>query len=273
MSSGRLIVPIAEPILLASGEPDSGATMTVKIAGGPTLAGLFSDPALTDGIPNPQTSDAAGRFYAAATTWWVDASQAYDITINLTDGSTLTFDQQYVLGAATNNQGFAPLNSPAFTGTPTAPTPALNDSTQKLATTAYVQGQGNAPLNSPAFTGAPTAPTVPAGTNTTQLATTAFVAAALGLRLPVSNTSDYVVIGGFYIQWTTFSLGGAGGATQAITWPTPFPTAVVHTPVITVDGAALEQIGVTGASTTGATVQKGATDTFARAGMIYGFGW
>lgn len=37
-----------------------------------------------------------------------------------------------------------------------------------------------APLNSPAFTGVPTAPTAIPGTNTTQLATTAFVAAASG---------------------------------------------------------------------------------------------
>ncbi|HEV7767082.1 MAG TPA: hypothetical protein VGQ76_18925 [Thermoanaerobaculia bacterium] len=33
----------------------------------------------------------------------------------------------------------APIASPAFTGTPTAPTPAVADSSTKLATTAYVQ--------------------------------------------------------------------------------------------------------------------------------------
>lgn len=36
--------------------------------------------------------------------------------------------------------GAAPLNSPAFTGTPTAPTPTAGDSSTKLATTAFVQG-------------------------------------------------------------------------------------------------------------------------------------
>jgi phage-related tail fiber protein len=36
-----------------------------------------------------------------------------------------------------------------------------------------------ASLNSPALSGTPTAPTAAAGTNTTQIATTAFVAAAL----------------------------------------------------------------------------------------------
>lgn len=37
----------------------------------------------------------------------------------------------------------APINSPIFTGTPTAPTPALGDNSQKLSTTAFVQGTVN----------------------------------------------------------------------------------------------------------------------------------
>jgi hypothetical protein len=41
------------------------------------------------------------------------------------------------------------------------------------------RGSGGAPLNSPAFTGTPTAPTAAPGTNTTQIATTAFVTAAV----------------------------------------------------------------------------------------------
>lgn len=36
---------------------------------------------------------------------------------------------------------FAPIASPAFTGTPTAPTPSSSDNTTKLATTAYVKAQ------------------------------------------------------------------------------------------------------------------------------------
>lgn len=39
-------------------------------------------------------------------------------------------------------QARATLASPAFTGTPTAPTPAGSDNTTKLATTAFVKGQG-----------------------------------------------------------------------------------------------------------------------------------
>jgi hypothetical protein len=74
--------------------------------------------------------------------------------------------------------GGALLLSPAFTGTPTAPTPPPGDNSTRLATTGFVAASGTgswAPLNSPAFTGVPTAPTAPLGTSTTQIATTAFV--------------------------------------------------------------------------------------------------
>jgi len=46
--------------------------------------------------------------------------------------------------------------SPAFTGTPTAPTPSTGTATTQLATTAFV-------TNSPAFAGTPTAPTAGTG--------------------------------------------------------------------------------------------------------------
>lgn len=79
----------------------------------------------------------------------------------------------------------APFNSPAFTGTPTAPTAAGGTNTTQLATTAFVNAEiasdtaGLAPLASPTFTGVPAAPTASVGTNTTQLATTAFVNAEI----------------------------------------------------------------------------------------------
>jgi hypothetical protein len=107
----------------------------------------------------------------------------------------------------------AALASPTFTGTPAAPTAAVDTNTTQVATTAFVVGQASAtgdgtpamdgtaargtsthfaradhvhptdttraPLASPTFTGTPAAPTATAGTNTTQLATTAFIAAAI----------------------------------------------------------------------------------------------
>jgi hypothetical protein len=76
------------------------------------------------------------------------------------------------------------LVSPAFTGTPTAPTAAVDTSTTQIATTKFVVDQGYAKtsglggyaqLNSPTFTGVPAAPTAAVDTSTTQLATTKFV--------------------------------------------------------------------------------------------------
>lgn len=101
---------------------------------------------------------------------------------------------------------FAKTASPALTGTPTAPTAAVDTNTTQLATTAFVIAQASsttpvmngtaavgtstrfaradhvhasdtsrAPLASPTFTGTPAAPTAAVDTSTTQLATTAFV--------------------------------------------------------------------------------------------------
>ena len=103
-------------------------------------------------------------------------------------------------------QSKAPAASPTFTGTPSAPTAAIDTNTTQVASTAFVLAQataanplangtaaaGNssryaradhvhptdttrAPVASPTFTGTPAAPTPAADTNTTQLATTEFV--------------------------------------------------------------------------------------------------
>ena len=103
----------------------------------------------------------------------------------------------------------APLASPAFTGSPTAPTQVSTDNSTKIATTAFVAAAApgmapvqtvagrtgavtlaesdvtslstdlgaKAPLASPAFTGSPTAPTQVIGDNSTKIATDAFVLA------------------------------------------------------------------------------------------------
>lgn len=72
----------------------------------------------------------------------------------------------------------APLNSPAFSGVPTAPTPAPGDNSTKVATTAFA-ATSYAPLNSPAFVGTPTAPTPASGDNSTKVSNTAFVQNAI----------------------------------------------------------------------------------------------
>lgn len=78
--------------------------------------------------------------------------------------------------------------SPAFTGTPTAPTAAAGTNSTQIATTAFVQGE----KISPAFTGTPTAPTAVAGTNTVQIATTAFVSNSPAFNgIPTAPTAAY----------------------------------------------------------------------------------
>ena len=110
-----------------------------------------------------------------------------------------------MVSADITNAGGALLASPNFSGTPTAPTPASTDSTDTLATTAFVHsaistagvssfngrtgaitlnsgdvsGAGAALINSPTFTGVPLSPTALVGDNSQQIANTAFVRAAI----------------------------------------------------------------------------------------------
>lgn len=122
---------------------------------------------------------------------------------------------------------YAPLASPALTGTPTAPTAEQGDSSTKVATTEFVNASivrligaapgaldtleeladalgddpnfatsmtnliaGKAPLNSPALTGTPTAPTPESGDSSTTIATTAFVADAVETGSEYTNMLD-----------------------------------------------------------------------------------
>jgi hypothetical protein len=153
------------------------------------LKANIASPSLT-GTPLSTTAAADTNTTQIATTAFV-VGQAGSATplVNGTAavGTSLRFARQdHVHGTDTTR---AALASPTFTGTPAAPTAAVDTNTTQLATTAYVVGQGYlksatasstyAPLASAALTGVPTAPTATAGTNTTQLATTAFVTAAV----------------------------------------------------------------------------------------------
>ncbi|EFL9474555.1 phage tail protein [Escherichia coli] len=120
------------------------------------------------------------------------------------------------LAAPDPHSQYAQKESPTFTGTPKAPTPAAGNNTTQVATTAFVQAALTAlingapatldtlkelaaainndpkfsttinnalalkaPLSSPALTGTPTAPTAAQSVNNTQIATTAFVKSAI----------------------------------------------------------------------------------------------
>ena len=92
-------------------------------------------------------------------------------------------DQEVSLSTLAAKAGLA---SPAFSGTPTAPTAAQGTNSQQLATTEFVNTEiaadiaGKADLADPQFTGTPTSTTAAVGTNNTQIATTAYVQAEVG---------------------------------------------------------------------------------------------
>lgn len=181
MAAGRLILPLSEPMLDSTGAVTPGATLTVYLTGTTTPATIYADVTLSSPILNPQTSDAAGRFYEQSTTIFADAANQYDCVLSLPDGELFTYDGLSLVSVAPNLASFAPINSPVFTGAPQAPTPATNDNSAKLATTAFVTSKlgSFAPLDSPDFTGTPTAPTGTSGDASTQVATDAFVANAI----------------------------------------------------------------------------------------------
>ncbi|AKH10440.1 phage tail protein [Salmonella enterica subsp. enterica serovar 4,[5],12:i:-] len=179
----------------------------------PHLSGTPTSPTPEPGTNNTQIANAA-FVYAA-----INA---------LINGAPGTMDTLKEIAAAINNDPKfsetinnalalkAPLASPAFTGTPTAPTASQGTSSTQIANTAFVKAAITAlingapgtldtlkeiaaainndpnfsttinnalalkaPLASPALTGVPTAPTAAQGTNNTQIATTAYVRAAI----------------------------------------------------------------------------------------------
>ncbi|WP_249923074.1 tail fiber protein, partial [Escherichia coli] len=179
----------------------------------PHLSGTPTSPTPEPGTNNTQIANAA-FVYAA-----INA---------LINGAPGTMDTLKEIAAAINNDPKfsetinnalalkAPLASPAFTGTPTAPTASQGTNSTQIANTAFVKAAITtlingapstldtlkeiaaainndpnfsttinnalalkAPLASPALTGVPTAPTAAQGTSNTQIATTAYVRAAI----------------------------------------------------------------------------------------------
>ncbi len=107
-------------------------------------------------------------------------SQKNPIAFNEKPASSVKMNEEFmqIYGALNEIDGLkAPLESPALTGNPTAPTASKETDTTQLATTAFVKDvvADYAPLESPALTGSPTAPTQAADDDSTKLATTAYV--------------------------------------------------------------------------------------------------
>ena len=144
------------------------------------------------------------------------------------DGLDVVSGRSITAGANAITSLASPFNSPAFTGTPTAPTAGTGTNTTQVATTAFVNAEiasdtaNLAPLNSPALTGVPTAPTATTGTNTTQLATTAYVVARVAQDAPTktgtgaSGTWDIAITGNAATATTATNATNASNAvTQA----------------------------------------------------------
>jgi hypothetical protein len=160
-----------------------------------------------------------------------------------------------LIGNDVSAAGGALLASPAFLGTPTAPTAAPGTNSPVLATCAFVAaaiaaaasgvtsfngrsgvvtlsaadltGAGGALLASPAFSGVPSGPTAAPGANTTQLATCAFVTAAIA-AVGATVTSFNSRTGA--ITLIANDISGAGGALLASPALTGTPTAPTAAP-------------------------------------------
>ena len=145
----------------------------------PAFTGIPTAPTAANGDNTTQISTTA--FVQSAITALIDSSPAALDTLN--ELAAALGDDPNFATTVTNTLALkATIESPVFTGNPTAPTIAgTADSTTSLATTAFVQAVRAllAPLDSPAFTGNPTAPTPAAADNDTSIATTAMVQAAI----------------------------------------------------------------------------------------------
>jgi hypothetical protein len=136
---------------------------------------MFTSPAFT-GTPTAPTATAGTNTTQIATTAYVRTEVAN--LVNSAPGALDTLDElAQALGddasfatTVTTSIGLkAPIDSPTFTGT-------VSGITKTMVGLGNVLNETKATaFTSPAFTGTPTAPTAAGGTNTTQIATTAYV--------------------------------------------------------------------------------------------------
>jgi microcystin-dependent protein len=130
----------------------------------------------------------------------------YDATTSSFSTGTFTIPQSSVSGLSTT---YAPINSPAFTGLPTAPTVISTDNSQTLATTAFVQG-----LIAQALLSA-----VPTGTIVAFAGTVAPTGWALCanvqtvISIPTSSSAFYNLF---------LTIGGKWGGNGTTTWAMPY---------------------------------------------------
>lgn len=146
-----------------------------------------------------------------------------------------------------------PVNSPAFTGTPTAPTAASGTNTTQIATTAFVQGL----LASPVFTGTPTAPTAAANTISTQIATTAFANPSNSL----GGNGFQKLPSGLIIEWGNYT---TTGPSSRLTFPQSFPNNIFNVTATATSSSTINIVDIDSVSpptTTGVTFRTWAFST------------
>jgi hypothetical protein len=182
----------------------SGAKLFTYAAGTTTKQATYSTPTGTPNT-NPIILDANGECVC-----YLDSNLEYDFWYcpsTDTDPPTNPYWTVGSIGFGNMINGLAPLNSPAFTGTPTAPTATVGDSSTDIANTQFVQ---TAITN--AFASNPTVPTQAAGDYSTKVATTAFVGNEINRAWQeVVFTSSGTWNIPANVKWAKFRIWGGGG--------------------------------------------------------------
>ena len=156
-STGKLNFDVNDPVITLSGDVTGSATITNL--GNTTITTAVA----ADTIVNADVNSSAQIAYSklnlsnSIVNADINASAAIDWTkiapsstvssteLGYLDGVTSAIQTQIdsKLATSTAASTYAPLASPALTGTPTAPTAAANTNTTQIATTAYVQTEIN----------------------------------------------------------------------------------------------------------------------------------
>lgn len=180
-----------------AGQITAGSGLTKS---GNTIA--ISTSATLPGTPSIATSPAVddNSTKVASTAWFIAQLGTTTPQMNGTASAGSSYRVARADHVHPTDTTRAPVASPAFTGTPTAPTATPGTNTAQLATTEFVTTAvaPKANVASPTFTGTPSAPTAAAGTNTTQLATTAFVTAAANTVLAATEATFNAIDGGTF---------------------------------------------------------------------------
>ena len=270
-----------------SDKPDPVITLSGAVTGTGTMTDLgsvsitttaTSDPVLT--LTGDVTGTATFTNLGNATLTATVSDDSHNHIISNVDGLQTILDAK------------APLESPALSGTPTAPTAIAATNTTQVATTAFVQtavanlvdsspgaldtlnelaaALGDDPnfattvstqigwksnIASPTFTGIPGAPTAAVGTNTTQLATTAFVNAEIANDAPTKTGTG---------ASGTWGISITGNAATATKWATAR--------TITLGGVLSGSVSIDGSSNATLTADHTSDPVITLSGAVTGTG-